>query len=347
MHHSIKSHPRQLLKNGVKRRSQHTPQSIPMLQEHKSLNKVRNVEIAAERAGQRLDNYLLSELKRLPRSLIYRIIRKGEVRVNKSRVKPEYKLQANDVVRIPPISLPSAKTPQPIGNAFAQALMDAVLYESDGLLIINKPAGIAVHGGSGVNLGLIESLKQALDYPYLELIHRLDRGTSGCLMVAKKRSTLRALHQQLRQRGQIQKHYHALVLDQWSEKNKQVALPLLKYLLASGERMVKVDPMGKDSLTRVRVINVFKRFSLLQLQLVTGRTHQIRVHCQAMGHPIIGDEKYGSDAINMEASKLGFNRMFLHAAKLSLVDPSSNQSITIEAPYDKALTFALQKFSTD
>ena len=309
--------------------------------------KVRLETISEDRAGQRLDNYLIGQLKGAPKSLIYRIVRKGEVRVNKGRTKPDYKLCVGDLVRIPPVKLPAANTPAPVGEGLRQLLQSAILYESDGLMIVNKPSGLAVHGGSGVNLGLIESLRQIYpQYRFLELVHRLDRDTSGCIMVAKKRSTLRAIHELLRQNGGIDKVYHALVAGGWPRSCQQVNAPLLRYALASGERMVKADGEGKRSITRYRILQEFGDLTLVQAKPVTGRTHQIRVHCQHMGHPIVGDEKYGLSEINKQQHKNGLKRLFLHAAELRLVDPATEKSIVVKAPYDQQIAHFLQQLQT-
>ncbi len=306
---------------------------------------VNYVHIDEDRAGQRIDNFLITQLKGAPKSLIYRIVRKGEVRVNKGRIKPEYKLKPGDIVRVPPVKLPEANTPTPVGKGLEKQLREAVLYESAGLIIINKPHGLAVHGGSGVNLGLIESLRQI--YPNersLELVHRLDRDTSGCIMVAKKRSTLRAIHAQLRSGG-IDKIYQALVIGGWPKSCQKVDAPLQKNVVQSGERMVRVDQEGKRSITAYRVLKNFGQFSLVEAKPITGRTHQIRVHCQHMGHPIVGDPKYGVDQVNQAQRQLGLNRLFLHAAQLKLIDPSTEKKIDVKAPLDAKLLHAVKRLS--
>lgn len=306
---------------------------------------VNYVHINEDRAGQRIDNFLITQLKGAPKSLIYRIVRKGEVRVNKGRIKPEYKLKPGDIVRVPPVKLPEANTPTPVGKGLEKQLREAVLYESAGLIIINKPHGLAVHGGSGVNLGLIESLRQI--YPNersLELVHRLDRDTSGCIMVAKKRSTLRAIHAQLRSGG-IDKIYQALVIGGWPKSCQKVDAPLQKNVVQSGERMVRVDQEGKRSITAYRVLKNFGQFSLVEAKPITGRTHQIRVHCQHMGHPIVGDPKYGVDQVNQAQRQLGLNRLFLHAAQLKLIDPSTEKKIDVKAPLDAKLLHAVKRLS--
>ena len=310
------------------------------------LAKVRLISIAEERAGQRLDNFLIGQLKGAPKSLVYRIVRKGEVRVNKGRSKPDYKLKAGDLVRVPPVRLPAPSEVPDVSSGLSKLLQDAILYESDGLLIVNKPSGLAVHGGSGVSLGLIESLRQVFpQYRFLELVHRLDKDTSGCVMVAKKRSTLKTIQDQLRARGGINKIYHALVAGSWSANCKQVTAPLLRYALQSGERMVKVDEAGKPSITRYRVLQAFNNLTLIEAKPVTGRTHQIRVHCQYMGHPIVGDDKYGNTEVDLQQRQQGLKRLFLHAAELRLTDPSTEQAICVHAPYDDALEETLRRLS--
>jgi 23S rRNA pseudouridine955/2504/2580 synthase len=311
----------------------------------KPLSKVQFIEIDEDRAGQRIDNFLLSLLKGVPKSRIYRIVRKGEVRVNKGRIKPEYKLKAGDVVRVPPVRLGDAKVIPKPSNQLAEHLNNAVLFENDSLLVINKPSGLAVHGGSGVSLGLIESLRQLRpDCRYLELVHRLDRDTSGCIMIAKKRSMLRYLHEQLRE-GRIQKYYHALVVGRWPNRRKEVKAPLRKNDLQSGERVVRVDPEGKDSLTKFRILQHYQGCSLVEAKPITGRTHQIRVHAQYVGHPLIGDPKYGEQQANKEMKALGFNRLFLHAAALEIYMPDSKARLKVEAPLDERLAGPLARLS--
>lgn len=287
--------------------------------------------------GQRIDNYLLKVLKGVPKSRIYRILRKGEVRVNKSRVKPEYKLEVGDVVRIPPVrvSEPGENATAFVSDSLAETLQNAILFEDDRLLIIDKPSGLAVHGGSGVSLGLIEALrKMRPEAKFLELVHRLDRDTSGCVMLAKKRSTLKTLHGLLRGDG-VDKRYLALVEGRWSQRKEQVKLPLEKNVLRSGERMVKTTPEGKYALTRYQVVQRFAGATLVEAKPVTGRTHQIRVHCQAAGHPIIGDDKYGKDEINQRFRERGVQRLFLHAHSLRF--ELEGEWIEVRAPLSKDL----------
>ena len=304
---------------------------------------VKFIPIDDDRAGQRIDNFLMTQLKGAPKNLIYRIVRKGEVRVNKGRIKPDYKLKTGDLVRVPPVKLPAPNAPPAVGKGLEKQLREAILYESAGLLIINKPHGLAVHGGSGINLGLIESLRQL--YPNersLELVHRLDRDTSGCIMVAKKRSTLRAIHAQLREGG-IAKVYQALVIGGWPRSCQKVDAPLMKNVVQSGERMVRVAQDGKRCITSYRVLQNLGQFTLIEAKPITGRTHQIRVHCQHMGHPIVGDPKYGLDDVNLIQRQLGLNRLFLHAAQLRLVDPSTDKKIDVRAPLDQRLQSAVDR----
>ena len=306
---------------------------------------VKFVSIDDDRAGQRIDNFLMTHLKGAPKSLIYRIVRKGEVRVNKGRIKPDYKLKDGDIVRVPPVKLPEPNTPSAVGKGLEKQLRDAILYESPGLLIINKPHGLAVHGGSGINLGLIESLRQL--YPSersLELVHRLDRDTSGCIMVSKKRSTLRAIHAQLRDGG-IDKVYQALVIGGWPKACQNVDAPLLKNVVQSGERMVRVVQEGKRSITRYRVLQSLGQFTLIEARPITGRTHQIRVHCLHAEHPIACDPKYGDAEFDESMRQKGLNRLFLHAHSISLIHPGTEERVKFTAPLDATLTNTLKALS--
>ncbi len=282
-------------------------------------NKVLHIEIAPGFAGQRIDNYLLASLKGAPKTLVYRILRKGEVRVNKGRVKPDYRLCAGDILRIPPIHLPPADAPPSVPRSLLEQLEAAIVYEDGSLLVVNKPAGIAVHGGSGLNFGIIEAFRQLRPQcKELELVHRLDRDTSGLLMLAKKRSRLRQLHAALRN-NQIDKSYQALVCGHWPTSRKQVNAPLLRSNLRSGERMVEVNPAGKESLTMFSVLRRFgKAATLVQANPITGRTHQIRVHALYAGHPIAGDNKYGDEQFSRQIRELGGKRLFLHANYLKI-----------------------------
>lgn len=302
---------------------------------------VRFVEIAADFDGQRIDNFLRTELKGVPKSLIYRILRKGEVRVNKKRVKPEYKLQGGDLIRIPPVRVAErAEAPKPSDN-LQRVLEDAILYEDKDLIVVNKPSGLAVHGGSGVSLGLIEAFRQIRpECRFLELVHRLDRDTSGCIMIAKKRSALKFMHEAL-QKSRITKIYNALVDGAWSDRKRRIDAPLRKNELKSGERVVKVQADGKACLTEYKVLRRIGRLvTLVEARPITGRTHQIRVHCQFAGHPIVGDEKYGTDQTNRRMRDEGIKRLFLHAAELRIPLPGGGRMV-IKAPLDKQLLSAM------
>ena len=285
------------------------------------ISRVQTDLISDEQAGQRIDNYLLTRLKGAPRTLVYRILRKGEVRVNKGRVKPEYRLQAGDQVRIPPVRLPEPDAPALVGQGILNALEHNILYEDKGLIVVNKPAGLAVHGGSGLNFGVIEAMRQLRpeEAQQLELVHRLDRDTSGCLMIARKRSMLRHLHAELRGEGAgVDKCYLALVKGRWPSHLKKVHAPLMKNNLRSGERMVEVSAEGKESLTEFRVVQRFGDFAtLVEARPITGRTHQIRVHARHAGHPIAGDAKYGDDEFSRIIREKGGKRLFLHAISLN------------------------------
>ena len=287
-------------------------------------------EVGEESAEQRVDNYLTRLLKGVPKSHIYRILRSGEVRVNSGRVGPDYRLQPGDRLRIPPIRV-AQRHKQPAGPA-AGRWEEQILYEDEALLVLNKPAGLAVHGGSGVSFGVVEQLRHARPQEkFLELVHRLDRDTSGVLLLAKKRSALTALHEQLRA-GRVQKFYLALVHGQWRNRKQSVKLALNKYVLASGERRVSVAPDGLASHTVFALKQAWPEFSLLEAELKTGRTHQIRVHLSHLGFPIAGDDKYGDFALNKQLVKQGLKRMFLHARKLVLIHPLTGSRITFEAP---------------
>lgn len=310
-------------------------------------NQVRFIEVEEDQAGQRVDNFLRTALKGVPKSMIYRILRKGEVRVNKKRIKPEGRLEAGDLVRIPPIRVAERAEAPVVGKGLLDALENAILYESKTLLIVNKPSGLAVHGGSGINLGLIEALRQLRpECRFLELVHRLDRDTSGCIMVAKRRSMLRHLHEALRSK-QINKVYHALVVGRWESKDSQVNAPLRKNELKSGERIVKVQQDGKESLTRFKVLRRFEKVAtLIEARPVTGRTHQIRVHTQFKGHPIIGDDKYGVESVNKEMKSKGIKRLVLHAASLHLTLPEG-EKLSINAPLESQLKQAIDQLADE
>ena len=307
--------------------------------------KVRFVTIDSDLAGQRIDNFLRTQLKGVPKSMIYRILRKGEVRVNKGRVKPEYKLQADDLVRIPPVRVAEEKyTPNPKLEKVAE-LENCILFEDDRILVINKPSGTAVHGGSGLSFGLIEGLRALRpDAKFMELVHRLDRDTSGCILIAKKRSALRHLHAQLRE-GQMDKRYQALVAGQWPENRFKVKAPLLKNVLQSGERLVSVNENGKPSETRYRILTRYENATLVEASPITGRTHQIRVHCLHAGHPIACDPKYGDADFDQQMNRAGLKRLFLHAASIQFLHPGTEEQIRFQAPLDAQLNNALKQLN--
>ncbi len=299
---------------------------------------VRIVAISVDEAGQRIDNFLRTQLKGVPKSMIYRILRKGEVRVNKKRIKPEYKLAAGDEVRIPPVRV-AEREEEAISPKLERvaSLTDAILYEDDYILVLNKPSGTAVHGGSGLSFGVIEGLRALRpEARFLELVHRLDRDTSGILLVAKKRSALRSLHEQLREKG-MQKDYLALVRGQWPSHLKSVQAPLLKNILQSGERVVRVSSEGKPSETRFKVEERYAQATLVKASPVTGRTHQIRVHTLHAGHPIAFDDRYGEREFDRQLAATGLRRLFLHAAALAFTHPHSGDRMRLEAPLDDEL----------
>jgi 23S rRNA pseudouridine955/2504/2580 synthase len=296
-------------------------------------------------ADQRIDNYLTRLLKGVPKSHIYQILRSGQVRVNSGRVGPHYRIQTGDRVRIPPIRV-ARRAATPTGASATPRFSARIVHEDEALLVLDKPAGVAVHGGSGINFGIIEQLRHARpEMHFLELVHRLDRDTSGILLLAKKRSALTALHEQLRA-GHVQKYYLALVHGAWGRGRHEIRLPLHKYVLASGERRVSVREDGQTAHTRIQLRQSWADFSLLEAQLKTGRTHQIRVHLAHLGFPIAGDDKYGDFALNKALARQGLKRMFLHACKTVIVHPRSGESIAFEAPPPADLQGFLQRLDT-
>ena len=290
------------------------------------------VDISAAQLDQRLDNFLFKQLGDVPRTRIYRLIRKGEVRVNKKRCKPEYKLQLGDQVRIPPLLVETATRDQarPSDRLLAE-LQSAIVYENPHLLVVNKPPGLAVHAGSNVAFGIIDAMRLLRPDDDIELVHRLDRDTSGCLLFARHRQALLALQRMLRE-NTLGKRYCAVVKGNWPREVSEIRLPLKKYHLPNGERRVCVADDGKPALSRVQVLQAGNRYSIIRVELVTGRTHQIRVHCQAQGHEIAGDDKYGDAAFNREMRKQGIRRLMLHAASLELPHSDYTPEIVINAP---------------
>ncbi|MFM2481122.1 23S rRNA pseudouridine(955/2504/2580) synthase RluC [Celerinatantimonas sp. YJH-8] len=309
---------------------------------------VRFVTINDDDAEQRIDNFLKRQLKGVPKSLIYRIIRKGEVRVNKKRIKPDYKLTIHDEVRIPPVRVSEEKPHLNTKLTKIAQLEQNILFEDDVLLILNKPSGLAVHGGSGLSFGAIEGLRALRpEARFLELIHRLDRDTSGVLLIAKKRSCLRELHRQLREKD-VQKDYLALVHGLWPKKLNVVDAPLAKNLLSSGERLVKVDAVeGKPSVTRFKLERGLGNMSLIKASPVTGRTHQIRVHCQHSGYSIAGDTKYSSHEQQHEAQQKGIERLFLHAWQIHFTHPKTGEKMTIQAPLAPELQAVVDQLANE
>ena len=296
---------------------------------------VRLVEVDEDSAGQRLDNFLIRHLKGVPKTHVYRIIRSGEVRINKGRASADTRVEQGDMVRLPPVRV-SDKVAEKAERP-APAREFPVLLEDEHLLAIDKPAGVAVHGGSGVSFGVIEQLRQARPQAkLLELVHRLDRETSGILLVAKKRSALTHLQDQFRER-ETGKTYLALVTGQWAPSNKVIDLPLHKYLQADGERRVRVSEEGKAAHSIMRLVKRWRDYSLLEVELKTGRTHQIRVHLAHLGFPLCGDDKYGDFALNKRLEREGLKRMFLHAAQLKFNHPLSGEAMSFEAPLPEEL----------
>lgn len=308
--------------------------------------RVERVTAGEDEAGRRLDNFLLTRLKGVPRAHVYRLIRSGEVRVNSRRVKASYRLVAGDQVRVPPVRQPDATNKPPPGRVRADWIEALILYEDDELLVLNKPSGLAVHGGSGISLGVIELLR-AIRSPHtqLELAHRLDRDTSGCLLIAKCPAALRALHAQFRE-GTVDKRYLALLIGRWSGRARTVDAPLLTDERRGGERHVRVDAAGKEAITRFVPLERFPDAVLAEVHLTTGRTHQIRVHAASIGHPVAGDERYGVSDDPIVAGQ-GLKRLFLHARSLAFRSPGTDQLISVEAPLGENLTALLDRLRTD
>jgi 23S rRNA pseudouridine955/2504/2580 synthase len=304
----------------------------------KDLSNVSSVEVDGASEGQRVDNFLMKVCKGVPRSHIYRVLRTGEVRVNSRRVDATYRLRPGDRVRIPPLRLAArARKPTPPTSS-----LPPVVHEDDALLVIDKPAGLAVHGGSGVSFGVIEQFRAARpQLKFLELVHRLDRDTSGLLILAKKRSALTELHAALRE-GRVRKRYLVLVLGRWRDEKRHVDLPLKKYVTRSGERRVSVHREGRESQTVFHKERALGDFTLLSADLLTGRTHQIRVQLAHLGFPVAGDDKYGDFDRNRELVKRGLGRLFLHAAELEFLHPASGKSIELRSPLPAALSRFLE-----
>jgi 23S rRNA pseudouridine955/2504/2580 synthase len=300
------------------------------------------VIVSHDEAGRRIDNFLMTQWKGIPKSRVYRLLRKGEVRVNARRIQACYRLNVGDKVRLPPIFLTLPKKSATPSHGALARLANCVLYEDDNLMVVNKPSGISVHGGSTVRVSLIEALHHLYPhFPQLELAHRLDSGTSGCLILAKKKRILRELHELLRQ-GHVTKLYWTLTKGIWRPKELEVDVPLQKDYQYGKQHMVTVSDQGKVALTRFRPLREFKTASLMEATLSTGRTHQIRVHAQYRRHPVAMDDRYGDPVFNQSLKQLGLARIFLHAHRVDFVLPSTQQQITVKAPLDAALEAVLQ-----
>lgn len=296
--------------------------------------------------GQRIDNLLVRVLKGVPRSHLHRLVRTGQVRVNSRRVDSTYRVQAGDRIRIPPVRTASGVSSTTADTQISSRLESRILFEDDALLVLDKPAGAAVHGGSGVSRGVIEEMR--LSRPaakFLELVHRLDRETSGVLVLAKKRAALVELHAAIRD-GRVRKIYHLLVLGSMPPGKRRVDVPLEKFVLPGGDRRVKVDADGQAASTIFTALRHFGRYTLVQAELLTGRTHQIRVHAGYLGHPIAGDDKYGDFAANRELARHGLKRMFLHAATLTFNHPTTGKSLRFDAPLPEGLAAFLDGLGT-
>ena len=300
------------------------------------------LEVGEESDAQRIDNFLLRRLKGVPKSHVYRVVRSGEVRVNSGRVKPDYRVRIGDKVRVPPIRV-AASNPRPPAKPFGLP----IVHEDPSLLVVDKPSGVAVHGGSGVSFGVIELLRAARpEAKLLELAHRLDRDTSGLLIIAKKRGALVELHRMLRD-GEIEKVYVAVVKGAWQGGKRELRESLHKYVNAKGERRVSVHSEGKTAVTKVKPLQAGEQFSLLELRLMTGRTHQIRVHLAHAGHPVLGDHKYGDFELNRALARRGVKRLFLHARRLGFKHPVDGKAMKLESPLpEDMLRFCQSNFGS-
>lgn len=307
---------------------------------------VRHVTVGPEQAGRRLDRFLTELLRTLPRSRIFRWVRKGEVRVNGRRASPEQRLQLGDDVRIPPMRIDATESaaPRSAPALLLERIERAIIHEDPRLLVIDKPAGIAVHGGSGLSFGVIEALRALRPDETLELVHRLDRDTSGCLLIARKRSALRTLHELLRE-GKFEKRYLALVRGQWDKGRTRIDVPLRTDTRVGGERTVRAHAMGKDAISDFRPVQMFgKRGTLMEVAIHTGRTHQIRVHAAHAGHPVAGDEKYGDGEFNARLRELGLRRMFLHAHSVGFDWPQGGE-FSVNTPLPPELSAVIDRLS--
>lgn len=305
-------------------------------------SKVQTLTAGDDDAGQRLDNFLFRTLKGVPKSHVYRLLRTGQVRVNKKRAKPDYRLEAGDQLRLPPVRQEEKAAPGKPPHWQQEAMQAGILFEDDRILVVNKPAGMAVHGGSGVSFGVIETLRVLRpESPGLELAHRLDRDTSGCLIVAKRRSAVRPLHAAFRD-GSVEKHYVALLAHPWQGGNREVNAPLEKTQVEGGERIVKVSREGKEAKSLFTPLQRFPGSALADVRIYTGRTHQIRVHASYIGNPVAGDDKYGDREANKALRATGLKRMFLHAHRLSFPHPETGERLSLLAPLDDELQAVLR-----
>lgn len=323
----------------------YTEVDVPEQQKGEIRTGVQHFEVTADEAGQRLDNFVHKRLGEVPRSKVYRVIRKGEVRVNGHRAGPDTRLQAEDKVRIPPVRVQPAEEAGRPSAALQETIRAAIVHADDKLMVIDKPSGVAVHGGSGISFGVIEALRALYPGETLELAHRLDRDTSGCLLVARNMATLRVLHALLREEDSgFEKRYLTLLKGQWDLGTKRIDVPLRTDTRVGGERTVRADPSGKPSLSEFRPVQFFrKRATLMEVNLLTGRTHQIRVHAQHAGHPVAGDEKYGDEGFNREMAELGLKRMFLHAHSVSFEWPGGGGVFSVNTPLPPELATVVDR----
>ena len=313
-------------------------------------SQVRFVTVSENDAGQRIDNFLMRHFKGVPKSHIYRILRKGEVRVNKKRIKQTYKLVIGDEVRLPPVRIAEPRDRRPPDGAIS-SLAERIVYDDDRLIVLNKPAGLAVHAGSGIDFGVID-IMQRLEKQDSELylVHRLDRDTSGCLLLARDRDALRSLQASM-QENRIEKVYLALVRGQWEQQDHRVEMTLRRNKIRGGERLVQIDADGKQSVSEFRTMRQYTSApdaggcSLMKIRLITGRTHQIRVQASESGHPVAGDRRYGDEQFNRKMKAYGLKRMFLHAASLSFPHPDNDKEFTIEPPLDDELQQVLDNLN--
>src|SRR5271155_1021148 len=297
--------------------------------------------VTEDEAGQRIDNFLMRQFKTVPRSRVYRLLRKGEVRVNRKRVDAEYRIQEGDEVRLPPVRIDALGEPGRPSSSLLELLERAVIFQDRHLLVVNKPAGVAVHGGSGMSFGVIEALRASRPRETLELVHRLDRDTSGCLLVARDRATLTALHALIRNGG-MHKTYMALVAGSWQLGTKRIDAPLATDNRQHGERHVRVAAAGKDSVSVFKPLQFFGPLAtLMEVDIPTGRTHQIRVHASFAGHPLLGDDKYGDYELNAEMKQHGLKRTFLHAQQVAFEWPGSGVPFHVSAPLPAELAGVL------